>query len=328
MSSQDSASWVARHGKRQAFTLVEILVVIAISGILVSLLLPAVQAAREAARRMQCSSHLRQIGLAFQNHHGTFHSFPSGGWGWWWTGDPDRGAGASQPGSWLYSILPFIEQEMVQQLGSDGQPTVITASQLSGAARAARMPISIYHCPSRRPAVLYPHPRGGERVPGLMAYNANDVTEVSRSDYAANGGDTYVPWGFGPAPANAFRGIGFDDMSASTGTSYQRSAISLADITAGASNTYLVAEKHLFVHNYRNGQDWGDDQSMFAAAAADTHRWTNLPPLPDWEPEPRPRRFGSAHPSAWLAVFCDGSTHTQSYSIDANVHRRLGSRRR
>src|SRR5947208_15447730 len=123
--------------KTKAFTLVELLVVIAIIGVLVALLLPAVQTAREAARRMQCANNLRQIGLAFHNYEGTFKVLP-----------PETmcpGTGAHGPTAFVH-ILPQIEQSGIYQrlasvgfgntvsywLGSSGSNTVILRPALDG----------------------------------------------------------------------------------------------------------------------------------------------------------------------------------------------------
>src|SRR5688572_27645245 len=100
----------------RGFTLVELLVVIAIIGILVALLLPAVQAAREAARRMQCGNNLKQIGISIHNYHDTYKSFPSG----WICPSVATGAMAVDQESWGWSslILPFMEQQALHdQLG-------------------------------------------------------------------------------------------------------------------------------------------------------------------------------------------------------------------
>src|SRR5436190_20501114 len=97
--------------RRFAFTLVELLVVMAIIGILIALLIPAVQAARESSRRATCANNLHQLAVAIKLHEETHHIFPTGGWGADWVGDPDAGFGPRQPGGWIDNILPYIEQK-------------------------------------------------------------------------------------------------------------------------------------------------------------------------------------------------------------------------
>src|SRR6188768_1267313 len=103
---------------REGFTLVELLVVIAIIGILVALLLPAVQAAREAARRNQCTNNLKQISIGVQNHESALKMLPSSGIGYQWVGDPNFGSGRKQPGGWIYNVLPYIEEQAIHDMGA------------------------------------------------------------------------------------------------------------------------------------------------------------------------------------------------------------------
>jgi prepilin-type N-terminal cleavage/methylation domain-containing protein len=165
--------------KQPGFTLVELLVVIAIVGILIALLLPAVQAAREAARTTKCKNNLKQMGLAGQTHLSAQKSFPSGGWGWNWVGDPDRGYGVNQPGGWAYSVLAFVEESAIRNMGKG----MSTAAKYAALARMQAQPAPTYVCPSRRDATVGPYGDGQ-----IWNVDINLLTKGSRTDYAGNGG--------------------------------------------------------------------------------------------------------------------------------------------
>jgi prepilin-type N-terminal cleavage/methylation domain-containing protein/prepilin-type processing-associated H-X9-DG protein len=154
--------------RRGGFTLIELLVVIAIIAVLIGLLLPAVQKVREAAARAQCANNLKQIGLAFHNHHDQLGFFPSGGWAvtsppTYSNGQP--AVGASQQAGWAFQALPYLEGENVRKAG----PVVAVAT-----------PNKMFFCPSRRPpqVVTYPDGYAPPLTGGLLSH--------ALCDYAAS----------------------------------------------------------------------------------------------------------------------------------------------
>ena len=311
------------EGGRKAFTLVELLVVIAIIGILVALLLPAIQAARETARRSQCGNNLKQIGLGAQNHLDSQKFFPTGGWGWKCMPEYDRGYGKSQPGGWVYSILAFTDNQPVRKFAAGAS----TAARKLILNQLVQTPISMMNCPTRRPSNLIPV----GAYAGSYWYGYVAPALVARSDYAGCAGNadnaaSYDTFATGPTSlAGAATYPWLDEMN---GVVAWHSAVMPKDIPDGMSHTFLVGEKSLTPDDYNDGGDGADNQNMYLAFDWDVNRWANTFNL-----LARDRRgavnwtgFGSAHSSVCQFVFCDGSVHSLAFTTDGDTLAYLAGR--
>jgi prepilin-type N-terminal cleavage/methylation domain-containing protein/prepilin-type processing-associated H-X9-DG protein len=350
--------------RRSAFTLVELLVVIAIIGILVALLLPAIQAAREAARRAQCKNNLRQIGIACLNYENARKAFPAGGWGFLWMGDPDRGAGPSQPGGWIYQVGPYLEEDALVALGK-GQTFVQKQTTLK---QQMAHVIPTFNCPTRRTAkalqgFLPGDPSKSTDANGEPPYNVGVPELNAKTDYALSGGHgAGTPTDRGPAVSclTAYPNCAWVVTEASlksfTGIITQRYGAKIAHITDGTSKTILGGEKCLQPRFYDTG--YGDPPSYLKANDGDNNSmyqgydWDNMRyasgsfdgagnpqgrlPLKDTDCDGTypgcpaagdvKSTFGSAHVGATNIVFCDGSVQAIEYEIDPLVWNDYGGR--
>ena len=317
--------------RHRGFTLIELLVVIAIIAVLVGLLLPAVQKVREAANRVQCNNHLKQIALALVNHHETVGRFPSTGWGFAWAPHPDRGTGDKQPGGWSYALLPYLEQEALYRLGAGTSGAELEAANV----RRLQTPLAVWHCPSRRTPRNYPVGVGIWFVQQPIL--SGRLTESARTDYAINGGEQFLNIGQGPATlADGDSGqYRFPDWGPSTGICHTRSRVRVADITDGTSSTYLVGEKYVGRQSAERGDYYGDDQGPYCSDERDSMRWaalggTYLPPQQDQpgrDSDVQTFSFGSAHAAGFHVALADGSVRLFTYTIPQQTHRRLSNRR-
>jgi prepilin-type N-terminal cleavage/methylation domain-containing protein len=346
------------------FTLVELLVVIAIIGVLVALLLPAVQAAREAGRRAQCTNNIKQMMLAMQNHETAKKAFPSGGISPWpriedfLSGPGGSPLGPDKQGlSWAFQILPYIEGQALFNLKTTADIETAT--------------VPMYHCPSRRPptrylgvgAILMDYaaavPFRGPGELGVTQYNnamqpmADWGTKACGAVQfwsAVSGGPRFQVSGDGSATIDSKTSAGrttADSMGASYAPSmgvivrsdycalcapgkqktgfYTR--ISFNQITDGSSNTMVVSEKKLNPALYDVGA-WHDDKGWSDGWDPDTLRQTVCIPGRDQDSglDAEAYKFGSAHTAGMNAGFADASVRLINYEVDIQVFNFLGHR--
>lgn len=295
--------------RKRAFTLVELLVVIAVIGILVALLLPAVQAAREAARRTQCSNNLKQIGIALHNHHDTFKTLPP------------SAAGCCY-GTWQVLLLRFVEQQSAFELYQDWGNT--TGVRYSGAPNTmvTTQRFEVFTCPSDIP---------NSPVGGMTNHN-----------YAVNIGNTSYNQ---VANLNGviFQGAPFAWANLNVEISKRTEGQSLASITDGVSNTLMVGEVLQGQGSDLRGFTWWGDASGFSTYLAPnsplpdriyTLAYCNNQPsqnLPcaasDSSGNPSMFASRSRHPGGVQVALCDASARFIAETIDLNVWRALSTSR-
>lgn len=293
------------------FTIVELLVVIAIIGTLVAILLPAIQAARESARRNQCTNNLKQIGIGLQACHNAKKVFPPGRTGRFSSGS----LGVNTYGvSWAFELLPFIEKTSIYQSFVKSLPS----SDLQNAV-AMRTPVETFICPSR----------------GVLAANSNfdnnDSAPAEEDRGVAAGGD-YA------GSAGIDINYGIDNINGEPadvkgGALFTFSRNSIRHVTDGTSKTVGVGEKYFPTEDEVRQTNPGVEEAMIKYFQGDTaffsgdHAAAILREAAQGLAQPGSpqnfRMFGSEHIAQCLFVFLDGHVRSLQQDIDVNILKKL-----
>lgn len=294
--------------RHPGFSLIELLVVLAIIGLLIGLLLPAVQKVREAAARLHCANNLKQMGLAIHNYHDTNRLLP-----------PSRVG--PQHATWFVVILPYLEQDTLYKQWDLTKPYYEQTPAVQNAF------VKPYVCPSRR-SIPMPSTQFEVSSTGIPDSQEHPGTQ---GDYACNGGQFYNAIVDHPlcrgAMCYASSQVNGNDQVVST-----QSQTALSDITDGTSQTFLVGEKHSVRSRWgQSGPTWGegsiwngDFPRNFSRIAGQT-KW-NLGQGPTDTTGPFHCKFGSWHPGVCQFVFADGHVTALSNTIDMDTLQRLACR--
>jgi len=281
--------------QRKGFTLVELLVVIAIIGVLVALLLPAVQAAREAARRMSCNNNLKQLALALHNYHDTYNAFPMG-----WIG-LSGGAGKvahseGGPGwGWGAHVLPFVEQIGVSGIIQDKLPIT---DPLNLTARDTSLPV--FQCPSNV---------GSLKFFDLQDESGAFLTNLPKANYVGI---------FGTTELHSCEGLPVGTHCRGNGAFFHNSTTKMRDFLDGTSTTFLLGERY---------SKFGESTWVGAVPEGD-EAFARILAIADHAPNSPSGHLddpGSYHPAGTNFAFGDGSVRIITETIDLNVYRALAT---
>jgi prepilin-type N-terminal cleavage/methylation domain-containing protein len=333
---------MSKSRRKSGFTLIELLVVIAIIAVLIALLLPAVQQAREAARRTQCRNNLKQLGLAVHNYHDAFNTFPWGG-----SGDSTNyNWGGGNTGQCIYNlrtmILPYIDQAglynaMAAQMAAAGQPIAMMSPDSAWSAAyqnltAHKTVLAIYACPSDplggntscqkgpawspQPATAAGSSYFGSAGPEAQHSYTDDLCHQTPGCVVYNGSGAYL----GAGVANGGCGL----------FSVQATRVRMGDITDGTSNTLAMGEERL---GTKTNQWWGD---LLTPGHNPFHQWTDTAAV---TPTTRGinrdnianlgyygQSFGSWHVGGAQFLMADGAVRFISENINIVTFNAMGSR--